>query len=134
MQIPILNSLHKSNETFSFNNKNFNFKILNGENFIKPDEQNFPLLRILKNNYLNSYFETILITINDELVKRYLDNKISYISIHKTLLKLIKMPYFTKYFRASPNNINDIKFMVKKTLNYLNKYLKYNVNKLNYKI
>ena len=134
MQIPILNSLHKSNETFSFNNKNFNFKILNGENFIKPDEHNFPLLRILKNNYLNSYFETILITINDELVKRYLDNKISYISIHKTLLKLIKMPYFTKYFRASPNNINDIKFMVKKTLNYLNKYLKYNVNKLNYKI
>ena len=134
MQIPILNSLHKSNETFIFNNKNFNFKILNGKNFIKPDELNFPLLKILKNKYLNSYFETILITINDELVKRYLDNKISYISIHKILLKLIKMPYFTKYFHTSPNNINDIKFMVNKTLNYLNKYLKYNVNKLNYKI
>ncbi len=134
MQIPILNSLYKSNEKFFFNNKNFNFKILNGENFIKPDIKNFPLLKILKNKYLNTYFETILITINDELVKRYLNNKISYITIHKTLLDLIKMPYFTKYFRSSPNNINDIKIMVKKTLNYLNKYLKYNVNKLEYKI
>lgn len=126
MEIPIINSLHPKNEQFIFNNKNFNFKILNGINFIKPDIKKFPLLKIFKNNYLNSYFETILITINDELVKKYLNNKISYMSIHKTLLKLIKMPYFAKYYKSSPNNINDIKIMVKMTLNYLNQYLESN--------
>ena len=30
------------------------------------------------------------------LVKKYLENKISYISIHKLMLKLLKKPYFTK--------------------------------------
>tara|TARA_Y100000590_G_C15708953_1_gene1009648 strand:- start:950 stop:2122 length:1173 start_codon:yes stop_codon:yes gene_type:complete len=126
MQIPIINSLHQENENFIFNNRNFNFKILNGENFIKPDIKKFPLLKILKKKYINSYFETILITINDELVKKYLSNKISYISLHKILLKLIKKPYFTKYYHLSPNNINDIKIMVNKTSNYLNKYLDLN--------
>ena len=124
MQIPIINSLHLKNEKFQFNNKNFNFYKLNGENFINTDIKKFPLLNILKKNFINTYFETILITINDELVKKYLHNKISYISLHKILLKLIKMPYFTKYYKSSPNNINDIKFMVKITTDYLNNYLK----------
>ena len=124
MQIPIINSLHLKNEKFQFNNKNFNFYKLNGENFINPDIKKFPLLNILKKNFINTYFETILITINDELVKNYLNNKISYISLHEILLKLIKMPYFTKYYKSSPNNINDIKNMVKITTDYLNNYLK----------
>ena len=123
MQIPIINALHPKNEKFEFRNKKLNYENLNGKNFIKPNSKKFPLLKILKYNYLNSYFETILITLNDELVKKYLNNKISYISIHKTLLKLIKMPYFTKYYKKAPNNINDIKFMVKITTNFLNKYL-----------
>ena len=124
MQIPIINSLHLKNEKFQFNNKNFNFYKLNGENFINTDIKKFPLLNILKNKFINTYFETILITINDELVKKYLNNKISYISLHKILLKLIKKPYFTKYYKSSPNNINDIKIMVKITTDYLNNYLK----------
>ena len=123
MQIPIINSLHLKNEKFQFNNKNFNFYKLNGENFINTDIKKFPLLNILKKNFINTYFETILITINDELVKKYLHNKISYISLHKILLKLIKKPYFTKYYKSSPNNINDIKIMVKITTDYLNNYL-----------
>ena len=126
MEIPIINSLYPKNEQFNFNNKNFNFNRLNGSNFTKPDLNTFPLLSILKKNYFNSYFETILITLNDELVKKYLNNQISYISIHQSLLKLIKNPYFVKYYKSSPNNINDIKTMVKITTDYLNKYLKLN--------
>ena len=84
------------------------------------------MLSILKKNYINSYFETILITLNDELVKKYLNNQISYNSIQKVLLNLIKKPYFAKYYRSSPNNINDIKIIVKITTDYLNKYLKLN--------
>ena len=123
MQIPIVNSLHLNHENFEFDNKNFNFKKLNGLNFITPDSKKFPLLKILNYDFKNTYFETILISINDELVKKYLENKISYISIHRILLKLIKKPYFIKYYKSSPNNINDIKIMVKKVKEYLNNYL-----------
>ena len=126
MVIPIINSLYPKKQKNNFINKKFNFTNLNGLNFIKPDIKNFPLLSIIKKNYINSYYETILITINDELVKKYLNNEISYISIHKILLKLIKNPYFIKFYRSSPKNINDIKIMVKITKGYLNKYLKLN--------
>ena len=125
MEIPIINSLYFKNDKFTYDNKNFDYQKLNGENFIKPDIRKFPLLSILKKNFNNTYFETILITINDELVKKYLENKISYISLQKILLMLIKKPYFTKFYKSSPNNINDIKIMVKITSEYLNKYLSF---------
>ena len=44
---------------------------------IEPDKKNFPLittLKLLPNK--DSYFETILITLNDELVDMYLNKKI----------------------------------------------------------
>ena len=123
MEIPILNSLHLKDENFQYNNNNFNFSRLNGLNFIQPNNKKFPLLKLLDNNFKNTYFEIILISINDELVKKYLDNRISYYSIQKILLKLIKKPYFTKYYNSVPNNIKDIKNMVKKTTLYLNNYL-----------
>ena len=69
MVIPIINSLYPKKQKNNFINKKFNFTNLNGLNFIKPDIKNFPLLSIIKKNYINSYYETILITINDELVK-----------------------------------------------------------------
>ena len=69
----------------------------------------------------NTYFEIILVSINDELVKKYLNDQISFISIQKSLLKLIKDPYFTKYYNQIPNNIIDIKIMVEKVITYLNK-------------
>ena len=49
-------------------NSNLNFDHLNGINFIKPDKKKFPVIKIL--NIIenkSSYFETILISINDFL-------------------------------------------------------------------
>ena len=46
-----------------------------------------------------SYFETILITINDTLVNKYLNSEINYISIQKNLINIIKNPYFKKYYK-----------------------------------
>ena len=40
------------------------------------------------------------------------------------MLKLLKKPYFQKYYKSSPNNINEIKTMVNKVKRYLNNYLK----------
>ena len=47
MQIPIINSLFERNETFSYNNKNFDYLNLNGLDFIKPNVKNFPVRKLI---------------------------------------------------------------------------------------
>ncbi len=124
MEIPIMNSLYEKNDNFFYNKKEFPYYKLNGINFIKPNIKNFPLINLLKLNYKNTYLEIILISINDMLVKMYLENKISYFSIHSKLLKMIKNSNFTKYYNISPKNINQIKNMIKTVNKYLNKHIK----------
>ena len=48
-------------------------------------------LKIIPNK--DTYFETILISINDFLVNKFLNKKITYISIHNVLLKLMRGPW-----------------------------------------
>ena len=121
MAVPIMNSLY-INETFNYKDGNLNFELLNGINFKNPDIKKFPVVKIL-NKVPNkpSYFETILISINDFLVMKYLKGDINYLSLNNNLVKLIKMPYFTRFYKSNPKNIIDIRIMVKKVVSYLNK-------------
>ena len=122
MEIPIANAIYSNK--FAYNKKyNFNFNKLNGNNFIKPSLKNFPLLKVLNYKYKNTYFEVILVSINDLLVKKYLENKIPYISVHKSMIALLKKPVLSKFFVLKPKNINDIKMMVNKTNQYVERYL-----------
>ena len=128
MEIPIINSLYMNGKSFDYKDSNLNFNLLNGVNFINPDRKKFPvikLLNIIKNK--SSYFETVLISINDFLVDKYLKGEINYNSINANLVKLIKIPYFSRYYKSKPKNIIDIKFMVRKVTTYLNK-IKLNEN------
>ncbi len=125
MEVPITNVIYSNNYKFS-NSYNFDYKKLNGINFIKPDEKKFPLLKILKYKFNSTFFEIILVSMNDFLVKSYLNNNISYITIHTTMLKLLKKPYLTKHFNTSPKNINEIKLMANKVEQYLTQYLELN--------
>ena len=96
-------------------------KKLNNIKLINPDFLKFPLLNLIKTiPEKDSYFETILVTLNDELVKNYLNSNIKYFYIEKYLLKLIKSPFFKKYYKLKPKNIFDIKNMVNITKKYLN--------------
>ena len=126
MEIPIANSLYISENNFIYNKSNFNYHKLNSLNFQKPDLKNFPLLKILNYKFRNTFFEIILVSINDILVKNYLANKIPYISIHTKMLELLKKRYFTKYYSSSPKNIKDIISMVEIVNQYLIKDLKIN--------
>ena len=126
MEIPILNSLYKKNEKFIFNNKDFNYMKFNGLNFLKPDPKTFPLLKILDYDFKGTYFDIILVCLNDILVNLYLKNSINYISIHKLMIKLLKKEYFSRYYDKSPKNINEIENMVNKVKKYLHNYLKLN--------
>ena len=82
--------MNLGNNSLEQKKNNFDYKKLNGLNFIKPDKNKFPLLRILNNKFNDTYFEIILVAMNDFLVKNFLKNKISYITIHRTMLKLLK--------------------------------------------
>ena len=76
------------------------------------------------NNF--TYFETVMVTLNDELVAYYLNQQIKFLSIHKILLKLINREYFKRFYNKRPRHINDIKIMVDITKKYLQNYLKKN--------
>ena len=125
MSIPIANALDIKNKKINILNKS-NYLKLNKLNFEKPNIKKFPVLSIM--NLIperTSYFETILITINDTLVNKYLNSEINYISIQKNLINIIKNPYFKKYYKLKPKNIYDIKKMIIHVKNYLNKNVIY---------
>ncbi len=109
MTIPISNALNGGNKKNNINFSNSLKKILNLK-FYVPSKSKFPLLKLLDLiPEKSSYFETILITLNDGLVKKYLDDEINYISLEKNLTNLIKKPYLTKFYKLKPNTIYDIK-------------------------
>ena len=125
MSIPIANALGVKNKQIEFLNKR-KLLNLNKLTFEIPDMKKFPVLSIIDLIPEHaSYFETILITINDTLVNKYLKNQINYISIQKNLINIIKNPYFKKYYKLKPKNIYDIKNMIILTKNYLNKNIIY---------
>ena len=119
MKIPISNALgiKNSNKT---NVIKRNLQKLNDLNFKLPKKKNFPVISIL--DMLpdkTSFFETILITINDALVEMYLNGKINYVSIQSNILNLLKKPYLKKFYKLKPKSIYDIKKMNLITKKYL---------------
>ena len=108
MKIPISSAMNLNNY-INKNQINKSLKSLNNLKFELPNIKKFPLMAIIPLiPEKQSYFETILITLNDNLVERYLNNQINYVSINKNLLKIIKNQYFIKYYKLKPKNIYDI--------------------------
>ena len=107
MSIPIANSLYKD---FGYRSKNkINFKILNNLNFIDVDKKKFPVIKILDNypNYCSLY-DTALVSINDELVNLFLDQKISFEDIFKNLIYIINLSSIKKLKKIVPKNYEEI--------------------------
>ena len=121
MEIPIFNSIfYNTSETYK-KNKDINFKNLNGKNFIKPSVSIFPFLQLIKKFKRNdSYYEIILVTVNDYFVKKFLSGNINFQKMQIKLLKKLKDPYLTKYYNKYPKKINDIYMIVNKVQKYLN--------------
>ena len=108
MEIPIFSSIYSNNEKY-FKKTNINLSKLNNLEFSKVNIQKFPSIKIL--NMLPtkmSLFETVLVSANDELVRMYLEKKISYQDILKKLILLLKTNEFLKYKKKLPSNISDV--------------------------
>ena len=108
MTIPIFNSLYPNYQK-KLKSKPLNLSIVNNLDFNKVNLKKFPIIKILDElPKINSLFETIVVTVNDNLVQQFLNEKIKFTDISKNLLKIISYKEFEKYKGITPKNINDI--------------------------
>jgi len=108
MRIPIFNSLYNNNKSYK-DNKNLDLKKLNNLNLTKIDIKKFPIVKLLKKLPVNfSLFETIIVTINDFMVSKFLNNKIHFNDISNLVLYYLQLKEFNKYKKLRPKNITEI--------------------------
>ena len=77
--------------------------------FRYANPKKFPIIKILKmlpNN--TSFFETILVSMNDKLVDLFLNNKIKFTDISKKMNKMLNLYSLQKYKKIKPKNIEEI--------------------------
>ena len=108
MKIPIFNSVNNEKNKIINTNK-LDLVKLNNLNLSFVNDIKFKLINIIKILPENSsLFETVLVSLNDELVSLFLKNKIKYHQITDLLLKLTKLNEFQKYKRKKVKKIEDI--------------------------
>ncbi len=109
MSIPIFNSIYEDTILDTYKTKNLDLNKINNLNLTKPDVNKFTSLKILKlipNK--DSLFETVLICVNDELVKMFLNKEIDFKMLIFYLNKIIKFKIFKKYCNVRPKSVNQI--------------------------
>ena len=108
MKIPIFNTLYYGTNKFIRVNS-LDIKKLNNLNFSNVDQRKFPSIKVLDELPINqSLFESILVSSNDEIVKKFLKNEIKFDQIITYLLYFIKLKEFQKYKKKKPKKIQDI--------------------------
>ena len=108
MKIPIFNSIYSENKN-KFNSKKININLLNNLNLSNVDIKKYPLIKVLKLiPKKESLFETLLVSINDELVGLFLENKIGFDDISMRLNQLINDKTLLKYRQKKVNNFTQI--------------------------
>ena len=108
MKIPIINSIYQ-NKLKVVKTKNLDMKLLNNLDLKKVDLSKFPSIKLLKKMpKYNSLYETVLITVNDFLVYKFLENKITFSKLLKLINKISCLKEFSKYKKMKPRSIEDI--------------------------
>ena len=110
MQIPISNSIYLGSTNKKFiKSKKIDLDILNSMNLQNIDKKKFPVIKLLKKIPKNdSLFETVLVSINDELVSLFLKNKINFLDIPSKICHFINSPLFSKFKHQKPKNLAQI--------------------------
>ena len=108
MRIPIFNTLYH-NTTKTIKSNSLDIKKFNNLNFKPIDKKKFPSIKILNRiSNKDTMYETVLVSANDELVKLFLDKKISFNQIINILIKIINLKEFRKFRNKKPRNIKEI--------------------------
>ena len=108
MTIPIYNSVYFEKKK-NINSSPLDFKTLNNLNLQKVEKNRFPLVGLLnKLPKYQSLFETVLITINDYLVYKFLERKINFQELTKLINQISNLKEFQKFKKIKPKNIKQI--------------------------
>ena len=108
MKIPIQNSLYENNN-FMYKTKKLNINLLNNLNLKSVDLKKFPVVKLLnKIPKNNSLYETVLITINDLLVDKFLNKKINFIQLNQLIIKFACLKFFDKFKVLKADKIDKI--------------------------
>ena len=108
MTIPIHNSIYFEGRK-NIKTSPLDFKILNNLNLKNVGKNKFPLIELLdKLPKYSSLFETVLITVNDYLVYKFLDRKINFQELIKLIKKISNLKEFQKFKNIKPRNIKQI--------------------------
>ena len=109
MKIPIFNSIY-DNKLKYIASKKISSKTLNNLNFYEVDELKFPSIKLLKKiSKENTLYDTVITTANEELVKLFLQRKISLRQVVENLTKIINLKEYKKYFSKKPTSLNEIR-------------------------
>jgi len=108
MQIPIANSLY--NNFYNYKNNNHEFLSQNQLTFIKANSKRIPSLKILKfKNVLNEKGFILINALNEILVQKFLENKITFIDITNKLLSILNTKIVKNYLKNHQiRHINDV--------------------------
>ena len=108
MKIPIYNSIYyEKNEIFK--SRSLNLKILNNLDLREVEKTKFPLVKLLdKLPNKSSLFETVLITINDFFVYKFLEKKINFLELNRLIYKISNLEEFQKFKKIQPKNLKEI--------------------------
>ena len=108
MKIPIFNSIYDDKLKY-ISSKKINSKTLNNLNFYEVDKTKFPSIKLLKKiSKENTLYDTVITIANDELVKLFLQHKISLRQVVTNLVKIINLKEYKKYFSKKPTSLNEI--------------------------
>jgi len=108
MIIPIFNSLHHD-ENYKIKSNPLNIKTLNNLELKKIDKKRYPSVKIIEKLTNNdSLFETVIVSANDNLVNKFLNNEIKFTEISSKLLKILSLKEFKKFTKIRPKNVKQI--------------------------
>ena len=108
MKIPIYNSIYSSNIK-PMKTHSLNLKILNNLELREVDTKKFPLVKLLdKLPKYSSLFETVLITVNDYLVFKFLKKKITFQKLINLINRILNFKEFQKFKKIKPKSVDDI--------------------------
>jgi len=108
MKIPIINCLY--NNYCNYHNRNQKFSSQNNLTFIEAKSKNIPSLKILKfKNILNENGFILINALNEVLVQRFLENKITFADITNKLLVILNANIVKNYLKNNQiRHINDV--------------------------
>ena len=122
-------STFSKTEYFNDCNVPFALSICKDAKVYDVDKNKFPSVKLLKLiSSHNTLFDTVLVSVNDELVDLFLNKKIHFMKIYLIIKKILNLKEFSKYKYLYPKNVDQIykldKYVRLKTKSFCINYLK----------